>query len=82
MSERKLYDIRQILNGVKWSSGNALAGIAIEFVSRGEPGNTGRIAGEEIVVIGAGGLETVSRTIPYHRIKRIIQNGRVIFERP
>ena len=82
MSERKRYDIRQMLNRVKWTSGRALEEVVVEFTSRGEPLDTGRIEGVEILDIGPGGIETATRTIPYHRIRRILQDGKIIFERP
>ena len=82
MSKLKRYDLRQILNSVKWTSGNALEEVVVEFVSRGEPEDRGRIEGAEILGIGAGGIETATRMVPYHRINRILRNGKTIFERP
>lgn len=81
MPVRKRYDLRQILNKVKWTSGNALDGIVVEFVSRGELKDTGRVEGGDIVEIGTGGIATATRMIPYHRVKRILQHGQTIFER-
>lgn len=82
MTSQKKYDLRDILNRIKWTSGSGLDGVEILFVSRGEPDDTGRIEGREISTLGPGGIETATRTVPYHRVTRITRNGVTLFERP
>jgi uncharacterized protein (UPF0248 family) len=72
---------RDALNEIKWRYSRELEGVEIWYVHRGAPNDTKIITGKDVKEIGRGALETVSGTIPYHRIKRIIFNGEVFFDR-
>jgi uncharacterized protein (UPF0248 family) len=72
-------NIRDILNEIKWN--RSIDNVEIWFIHRGAPNNTKIISGNEIKQIGISFLDTSSAIIPYHRIIKIIYNGKVLFER-
>ncbi len=72
---------RDVLNEIKWRYSENLEGVEIWYLHRGAPGDMRMISGEEVKKIGRGALETEGATIPYHRIRRIIFNGEVVFDR-
>lgn len=78
---QKDYDIRAILNRLKWSEGG-LEAADIVYISRGSEDDRATISGRDITAIGRSAIETYSRTIPYHRILTITRLGKVIFRRP
>jgi len=71
--------IRDILNEIKWTKD--LHHVEIWYLHRGAVHNTKVIAGDEIIAIGKSFLETKSATIPYHRITKILYNGKIVFDR-
>jgi uncharacterized protein (UPF0248 family) len=71
--------IRDILNEIKWTKDLHL--VEIWYVHRGALHNTKVITGDEIITIGKSFLETMSATIPYHRITKIRYNGKIVFDR-
>jgi uncharacterized protein (UPF0248 family) len=72
-------NIRNILNEIKWTKD--LHNVEIWYIHRGAVNNTKRINGEELTSIGRSFLETATATIPYHRITKILYDGRIIFDR-
>lgn len=72
---------REALNELKWRYSERLEGVEIWYIHRGVPGDTKIILGTEVRNIGRDGIETEGAMIPYHRIKRIIFNGEVFFDR-
>ncbi len=72
---------RDILNEIKWRYSPELEGVEIWYLHRGAPGDTKIIGGNEVLKIGRDAIETGSATIPYHRIRRIIFNGNIVFDR-
>jgi len=78
---RKLikYNIRDILNKIKWTKD--IEKVEIWYIHRGAQNNTKIIVGREIVHIGKSFIETDTATIPYHRIFKIIYEGKVMFNR-
>jgi uncharacterized protein (UPF0248 family) len=72
-------NIRDILNKIKWTKD--LQNIEILYLHRGTVNNTKSIAGTDIIDIGRSFLETATATIPYHRITKILYNGKTVFDR-
>lgn len=79
---RKRYDIRSILNGLKWNEHASLGNVVVTYISRGEPGGEGSMNGSEITGIGASAIETRTGSIPYHRVLRISIGKETVFSRP
>jgi hypothetical protein len=76
--------IRDILNREKWVSKAGLAGLEVEILHRGAPGDTKVIRGESVadvapraMLVREDGEDTV---IPYHRV-RIIRRGDTVIWR-
>ncbi len=72
---------RDVLNEIKWRYSRNLEGVEIWYLHRGAPDDTKIITGEDVIKIGRDFLETKRAMIPYHRIRRIIFNGEVLFQR-
>ena len=73
------YNIKDILNKVKWTQD--LGKVEIWYIHRGAHNNTMIISGEDIVSIEKSFLETMTATIPYHRIFKIKYGDKTIFKR-
>jgi len=71
--------LRKLLNEIKWTK--KLEDVEIWYVHRGAQNNTKIISGKEITVLGRSFLETASATIPYHRITKILYEGKTVFDR-
>ena len=76
---KAMTSIRDILNEIKWTQD--LQKVEIWYVHRGVPNNTKILAGGDIVQIGRSFLETTTASIPFHRIFKILYNGKIIFQR-
>ncbi len=72
---------REVLNEIKWRYSKSLDGVEIWYVHRGAKNDTMVVEGSTVRNIGRGYLELADGLIPYHRIFRIVFNGKVIFER-
>jgi uncharacterized protein (UPF0248 family) len=72
---------RDILNELKWREGKDLAGAEVWYLHRGAPDDTMVLPGSDIVNLGRSFIETDEASIPYHRVLRIVYDGRVLFER-
>jgi uncharacterized protein (UPF0248 family) len=70
---------RIILNEIKWTKD--LKRTEIWYVHRGAPNNTKILSGKDIVTIGKSFFDTSTATIPYHRIFKIVYEGKVLFIR-
>ncbi|MDD1741897.1 MAG: DUF504 domain-containing protein [Methanotrichaceae archaeon] len=59
--------------------------VRIEYVNRGAIGDRTEIQGSEIIEVGKFGLEVTSEKasilIPFHRIRRITYEGKVLWEK-
>lgn len=59
--------------------------VLIEYVDRGAPGDRSAVPGDRILTLDAQYLEVDAGThvacIPYHRIRRILYDGEVVWER-
>jgi len=71
--------MRDLLNKLKWNKQASFDKIKIFYESRGCPDDMGCIEGSEIINIGKYFLETEKGSIPYHRIRKIEQNGKILF---
>ncbi len=71
-------DIRNILNGIKWTK--KLEDVRIIYLHRGAKDEKKTIAGTDIVKIKKSYLETKSSTIPYHRILKIVYCKETLFD--
>jgi uncharacterized protein (UPF0248 family) len=58
--------------------------VEIDYVDRGAPGDRSTVRGERVVALEAPYMEVGAGThtafIPYHRIRRILYDGEVIWE--
>lgn len=72
---------RDILNELKWRKDRDLSKAEIWFVHRGAPNDTRIITGSEIIKLGNTFFDIDNASLPYHRIFKIIYEGKVIFER-
>ena len=72
-------NIRDILNKIKWTED--LRNVEIQYIHRGAFHDMKSVVGNEIREIGRSFLMTTDAAIPYHRITKIVYNGRVVFER-
>jgi uncharacterized protein (UPF0248 family) len=59
--------------------------VGVDYINRGAPEDRSTVSGKRIQRLEAGGMEiesTVGTTyIPYHRILRILYEGRTLWER-
>ena len=53
----------------------------IWYVHRGAPNDTKILSGKDIVTIGKSFFDTANASIPYHRIFKIVYEGKIVFER-
>ena len=72
---------RDILNEYKWKKNKNLDKIEIWYVHRGAINDTKIIIGKEIQKLEKSFMKTKTSMIPYHRIFKIIYNGKIIFIR-
>lgn len=71
---------RDILNRLKWRDELGLAEAEISYVHRGAPNDLRVISGEEIVELERSFFLTGNAKIPYHRIRRIVHRGGVLYD--
>ena len=57
----------------------------VEYVDRGSPGDLSRISGDKIIKLEQGWMQIAAvdgvKFIPFHRIRRIIYRGSVVWEK-
>lgn len=70
---------RQVLNEIRWR-GLDLTLAQVEIVHRGAPNDTITVRADQIVP-GRSFFQVGETEIPYHRIKKIVYDGRTIFSR-
>ncbi len=80
MPRRAVVYPKEILNDLKWSGSQSLEGVEIHYVHRGCPGDTKVISGRDIRELGKSFFRTDESEIPYHRIRKIIRNGVVLYD--
>jgi len=74
-------NIRDILNELKWRQDSDLEKAEIWYVHRGSENDTKIITGKEIILLEKSFMQTTTAMIPYHRIFKIIYEGKIIFKR-
>lgn len=81
---------REILNKLIWTDNPDLLNVVIHYRHRGAPDDLKAIEGHQIVsiersyfIIGSEIHKDYDKrtSIPYHRIEKIQQNGKVIYDR-
>lgn len=72
---------RDVLNELKWRDDRDLSKAEIWYVHRGAPNDTRIISGKEILDLERSFMIIEEASIPYHRIFKILYEGKVIFER-
>jgi uncharacterized protein (UPF0248 family) len=59
--------------------------VSVEYVNRGAPGDRSVVQGDHILKLEQGGMEIDSDKgmtfIPYHRIRRLIYGGKIVWEK-
>lgn len=73
--------IRDILNEYRWRRDRDFSLIVIHYIDRLRPEGYALLKGEDIVDMGSKFIFTKRGMIPYHRIIRILYNGKVIYQR-
>jgi len=73
--------IRELLNEYKWREDRDFNLIEVHYIDRLVPQGFAILKGENIVDLGSKFIFTKKGMIPYHRVIRILYNGKVIFER-
>jgi len=71
---------REILNELKWRGRSEIVEAEIHYLHRGAPHDIRVMSGAEIQELGRSFFTTADSEVPYHRIKRIIFRGKVIFD--
>lgn len=79
MSKQIKNNLKDILNEMKWTKD--LEKAEIWYVHRGAPNDTKILSGKDIVTIGKSFFDTANASIPYHRIFKIVYEGKIVFER-
>jgi hypothetical protein len=71
--------LNEILNEIKWTKD--LNKAEVWYLHRGAPDDTKILEGKDILNIGRSFIETPTASIPYHRIFKIVYEGKTVFER-
>ena len=71
---------KAILNELKWKPGCTLEDAEITYLHRGAPNDEMTIKGSDITALEHSFFVTAESKIPYHRIKRIVRLGKVLFD--
>ncbi len=73
--------VRKTLNKYKWSPNTDFSLIEVHYVDRLNPRGYSVIRGDDIVELGTMFIFTKNGMIPYHRVIRILYDGKIVFER-
>jgi uncharacterized protein (UPF0248 family) len=71
---------REVLNHLKWGPSGGLERAEVTYLHRGAPGDLATAKGSEIVELERSFFLTEDSKIPYHRIRRIILDGKVLYD--
>jgi uncharacterized protein (UPF0248 family) len=72
---------RIVLNELKWKKDINLDVAEIWYVHRGAPNDTKIITGKDIIKLEKSFMHTISAMIPYHRIFKIVYQGKIVYHR-
>ncbi len=73
--------VRKILNEYKWREDRDFSLIEVHYIDRLNPRGYAVLRGEDIVDMGSKFIFTRNGMIPYHRVIRILYDGKVIYEK-
>jgi len=79
MQKKIKYSIKEILNEIKWTKD--INKVQLWYIHRGAINDTRILSGKDIVRIEKSSLDTITATIPYHRVFKIVYAGKIVFER-
>jgi uncharacterized protein len=71
---------REVLNQLKWGPTGGLERAEITYLHRGAPGDEMTVIGSEITELERSFFCTSESKIPYHRIRRILLDGEVLYD--
>lgn len=71
---------REVLNELEWRTNRDLRMAEISYVDRGSPGDTKTISGSEVTGLGRSFFRVGGTQIPYHRIKKIVYRGAILYD--
>ncbi|HUL40097.1 MAG TPA: RNA repair domain-containing protein [Methanomassiliicoccales archaeon] len=71
---------RQVLNQLKWGPSGGLDNAEVTYLHRGAPGDELTVPGSEIVGLERSFFCIGESKVPYHRIKRIVLDGEVLYD--
>lgn len=71
---------REVLNQLKWGPSGGLERAEVTYLHRGAPGDEMTILGSEVVELERSFFCTSESKIPYHRIRRIVLDGKVLYD--
>ena len=74
-------NVREALNMLKWKKEFDFDKVEIWYIDRGAPGDTSVLKGIDVERIGRSFIYTRNKTIPFHRVIKIIYMDRIIFDR-
>lgn len=84
--------VRSVLNGLKWRPDCDFGLVEVEYIHRGVPGDVRSVKGADILDLEPwmmvirrdaerGGPVPGHAAIPYHRILRVLYDGKPVFNR-
>jgi len=71
--------LRDIINEIKWTKDIDKA--EFWYIHRGALNDTKILLGKYITHIGKSSVQTEKSNIPYHRIFKVVYDGKIIFKR-
>jgi uncharacterized protein len=71
---------REVLNQLKWGPSGGLERAEVTYLHRGAPGDEMTVLGSEVVELERSFFCTSESKIPYHRIRRIVLDGKVLYD--
>ncbi len=72
---------RIVLNELKWKKDYNLDIAEIWYIHRGAANDTEIITGKDIIKLEKSFMQTITAMIPYHRIFKIVYQGKVVYHR-
>ncbi|ADD08998.1 DUF504 domain-containing protein [Candidatus Aciduliprofundum boonei] len=73
--------VRKILNEYKWRQDRDFNLIEVHYIDRLSPRGYAILKGEDIEDMGDRFIFTKNGMIPYHRVIRILYDGKIIYEK-
>jgi len=73
--------VRRILNEYKWREDRDFNLIEVHYIDRLNPRGYAILKGEDIEDMGSKFIFTKNGMIPYHRVIRILYEGKIIYEK-